>query len=172
MKGKTLEEIIQDTKTMKSEHPGKENIAATGELRIVHFDKLGNVKGDDTYKNLVVTTGRNHIAAILVDPVSEGSMSHMAIGEGTVVQTVGDSALVSELSRKALDSKTQGVGADANKSIYVASWGTGEGTGDITEAGIFNASSSGVMLCRTTFPLKSKGSGDTLSFQWTLTISG
>jgi hypothetical protein len=47
----------------------------------------------------------------------------------------------------------------------------GVGTGAISEAGIFNASSGGTMLCRTVFPVVNKQASDTIAITWTITIS-
>ena len=47
----------------------------------------------------------------------------------------------------------------------------GEGTGALTEAGIFNASSSGTMLCRTEFSVVNKGASDSMTITWTVTVS-
>jgi len=50
-------------------------------------------------------------------------------------------------------------------------FGAGEGTGSITEAGIFNASSSGTLLCRTVFSVVNKGASDSMTITWTVTVS-
>ena len=147
-----------------------EKVIGKGSLSCV-LKKADGTKECWGIDNLVVTTGRNHIADQLSDQ-SEASMSHMAIGEGTTTQILADTALESEVSRKALTSKTQGSGSDANKIIYVADWAAGEGTGAITEAGLFNSATAGTMLTRTTFAVKNKDVGDSLSIQWTLTITG
>ena len=47
----------------------------------------------------------------------------------------------------------------------------GIGTGSITEAGIFNAASSGTMLSRTVFDPVNKTSSDQLSIIWTINLS-
>ena len=47
----------------------------------------------------------------------------------------------------------------------------GDATGAVTEAGIFNAATSGTMLCRTTFDVINKGASDTMSVTWTITVS-
>ena len=47
----------------------------------------------------------------------------------------------------------------------------GTGTGAITEAGIFNASTNGTMLCRTVFPVVTKQAGDTIAITWKVTVS-
>ena len=54
---------------------------------------------------------------------------------------------------------------------YVASFGAGDGTGAITEAGLFNAASGGDMLCRTTFSVVNKGSQDSMTITWEVTVS-
>ena len=45
------------------------------------------------------------------------------------------------------------------------------GTGAVTEAGIFNASSGGTMLCRTVFAVVNKGADDGMSITWQITVS-
>jgi hypothetical protein len=56
-------------------------------------------------------------------------------------------------------------------ATYVASFPAGTGTGAVTEAGIFNASSGGTMLCRTVFSVVNKGADDAMSITWTITVS-
>jgi hypothetical protein len=89
----------------------------------------------------------------------------MAIGEGEVEAKAADTKLGKEISRKALTSKTRA----GNVLTMKALWGAGEGTGKITEAGIFTASSEGTMYLRTVFGLKTKEAGDTLEIIWKYT---
>jgi hypothetical protein len=96
-------------------------------------------------------------------------MSHMAIGEGETSPVAGDTTLETEIARVAVD--TAGGIATANTVAYSATYGTGVGTGALTEAGIFNAASDGTMLCRTTFPVLNKGSNDTISISWVVSIT-
>lgn len=147
-----------------------DGLKITGQLHIVLKDRHGNIKEEETIENLVVNTGKYHIADQLSDQ-GEAAMSHMAVGTGTTAAAAGDTALETELDRNALDSTTQGAGADANKVTYVASWAAADATGAITEAGIFNAGAAGIMLCRSVFAVKNKGAGDTLTNTWVLTIS-
>ena len=121
-------------------------------------------------RNLIVTVGKNHIADQLSD-AGEASMSHMALGTGTTAAVIGNTTLETELDRNALTSKTQGSGGAENQVAYSAEWAAGDATGAITEAGIFNSASAGVMLARSVFAVKNKGATDSLSIVWTLTIS-
>jgi hypothetical protein len=94
-------------------------------------------------------------------------MNHMAIGTGTATPIAGDSTLGTEAGRVGVSSFT----ASANAVTATATFPAGTGTGAITEAGIFNASSSGAMLCRTTFPVVNKASGDSIAITWVVTVS-
>ena len=87
----------------------------------------------------------------------------MAVGTGTPSSTT----LGTELDRNALTSKTR-----SNAVVtMVGDWATGDGTGSITEAGIFDASSNGNMWFSSTFAAISKGAADTLSISWAATVS-
>jgi hypothetical protein len=140
----------------------------------VHFkfinETTGEIRDCGWSPNLVVTTGKNHIADQLAGR-QEAQMSHMAIGTGTTAPVATDTALQTELDRNALDSRTQGTGADANKVTYVCTWPAGDGTGAITEAAIFNSASAGQMLCRSVFPVKNKEAGESMVQTWILTVS-
>tara|TARA_R110001592_G_scaffold100063_1_gene284377 strand:+ start:75 stop:524 length:450 start_codon:yes stop_codon:yes gene_type:complete len=138
-----------------------------GDVAIVLKDKDGNVKDSREIHNLVVSTGLTFICSRMAG-TSAGVMSHMALGSGTTAASAGQTDLVSILgSREALDSTS----ASSNTITYVSSFEAGEGTGAVTEAGVFNASSSGTMLCRTVFPAVNKQADDTMSVTWTITLS-
>ena len=116
--------------------------------------------------NLVVTAGKGYVASRIKD-ASATAMSHMAIGSGTTNPAAGDTALETELGRVSLTS-TSVSGAVVT---YVATFGAGTGTGAVTEAGILNASSGGTLLCRTEFNVVNKGSSDSMTVTWTVTVS-
>lgn len=126
-------------------------------------DKDGNIKQEEKVHNTVTTAGKNMIADRLLASPSLGVPTHMAIGTGTPSGT----ALGTELDRNALTSKSR-----SNAVVtMVGDWSAGDGTGAITEAGIFDASSSGNMHVSSSFSVINKGASDTLSISWTLTIS-
>lgn len=116
--------------------------------------------------NLVVTTGKNFVASRIKD-TTDAAMSHMAIGSGTTAAAAGDTALGTELDRQALTSTT----VTNNTITYVATFGAGDGTGAVTEAGLFNAASGGSLLCRTVFNVVNKGASDSMTITWVVTIS-
>lgn len=143
-----------------------ENLKASGSLRVVVTGIDGKVKEEHEFKNLVVTVGKNFVASRMVG-TSSAVMSHMAVGSSSTAAAAGDTALGSELGRVALGSAT----ATTNVVTYTATFPAGTGTGAIVEAGIFNASSAGTMLCRTVFAVVNKGVDDAMSITWTITIS-
>lgn len=145
-----------------------ESLKVKGELSIVVKDFAGNVKDERQLKNLVVDTGLHFIVQRMKDTTA-GVMSHMSVGTGTDAAAAGDSTLGAEISasRVSLDSTD----VAANTITYVATFPAGTGTGAVTEAGIFNAGSSGAMLCRTVFPVVNKQAGDAMTVTWTVTVS-
>ncbi len=143
----------------------EDQIKLTGRVSIQLFDKDGNIKDSREIKNLVVTVGKEFIAARMVGTPTE--MSHMALGADNTAAAVGDTALGSELGRVALASDTSS-GAIVT---YTASFPAGTATGANVEAGIFNASSGGTMLCRTVFAVVNKGADDAMAITWAITVS-
>jgi hypothetical protein len=142
----------------------------TGEVLVVLRGPDGKEKQREKISNLVVIAGRNHIADQMAAS-GEAAMSHMAIGTGTTAADAADTALAAELDRNPLGAVSQGTDSDAHKVTYTCEWAAGDGTGAITEAGIFNSASAGTMLCRTVFAVKNKGAGDNLTLTWILTFS-
>jgi len=138
-----------------------DNFKMTGHLSIA----LNNTVVQEV-PNLVVTDGKEYVASRMKD-TTKTAMSHMAIGTGSTAAAAGDSALGSQADRNALTSTT----VSGTAVAYVATFGAGEGTGAITEAGLFNASSSGDMLCRTVFAVVNKGASDSMTITWTVTVS-
>lgn len=144
-----------------------DKMKAKGKVGIVLKDANGNIKETREIDNLVVDTGLDYIASRM-GGTSAGVMSHMALGSGTTAASAAQTDLVSILgSREALDSTT----VTDNTIQYVASFEAGDATGAVTEAGIFNASTAGTMLCRTVFSVVNKAADDTMSVTWTITIS-
>lgn len=145
-----------------------DSIKMKGKLNVVLTGPDGAVKESREFDNLVVTVGKNFIASRMKD-TTDTAMSHMEVGTGSTAAAVGNTALETPVasSRVSLNSTT----VATNSVAYVATFPAGTGTGALTEAGIFNASSSGTMLCRTVFSVINKGAADTLGITWTVTVN-
>jgi hypothetical protein len=144
-----------------------DELKATGSVNIVIHDENGKQKENFIIPNMVVTSGLGFISSRMKDTTAT-AMTHMGVGTGSTAAALANTALGTALgSRVSLTSTTVTGAAIA----YVATFGAGVSTGAITEAGIFNASTSGTMLCRTVFSVINKGANDTMTITWTITIS-
>ena len=141
-----------------------DNLEITGALQISLNNEIVH-----QCDNLVVTAGKNWVAGRFKDGSIPDEMSHMAIGSADTAAAAGNTALATELSRIALT--TDGGTVSTNTVQYDASWTSATGAFAIKEAGIFNAASSGTMLARTVFAVINKGTDDTVSISWTITVS-
>ena len=138
-----------------------DGLKLTGKLKIAL-----NGETVQEVNNLVVTDGKEYVASRMKDATAT-AMSHMAIGSGSTAAAASNSALGNQLGRVSLTSTT----VSGAVVTYVATFGAGTGTGAVTEAGLFNASSSGTMLCRTVFSVVNKGAADSMTITWTVTVS-
>lgn len=143
----------------------QDSLKVTGDVLVEIIGADGTLKDRREIKNLVVTTGKEFIAARMVGTPTE--MSHMAIGAGTAAAAAGDTALGSELGRVSLASDS----ASGAVVTYTASFPAGTGTGAVTEAGVLNAGTGGTLLCRTVFAVVNKGADDAMSITWQITVS-
>lgn len=148
----------------------KDSIKTIGTLDVVLTDENGLVKDQFTVPNLVVQTGRNYIAHRMTGS-GNTTMSHMAIGTTNTAAALTDTTLGTETARVSLTSTANS--SPGNVVTYVATFnpGTPSTANAITEAAIFNAASSGEMLCRTVFDVVNKGVLDTLTITWTVSNS-
>lgn len=130
---------------------------ASGDIETVHKD------------NIIVNVGFDFIADAIGKSASRPSvMGFIALGTGTTAAAASQSALVSELDRNAATyAHTTGTKAFS----FTADFPAGDGTGAITEAGVFNAVSGGIMLDRVVFPVVNKGADDSLTAVFTFTMS-
>ena len=145
----------------------EDSLKLKGDVFITVKDKDGNVKEERHEENLVVSAGLNFICDRM-EGTSEAVMSHMGLGSGTTAAAAGDTDLGSILgSREALDSTT----VSSNTITYVSSFEAGDATGAVTEAGIFNASTGGTMLCRVVFAAINKAADDTMSVTWVISLT-
>lgn len=136
-----------------------------GNLRIVLTGENGEVKQEQSVKNLVVSTGKNYIAQRIANNDTT-VMNYMAVGTGNTSPAVANTTLMTEVARVTVGSAN--VAVSANTTTYTATFPSGTGTGALVEAGIFNDPTAGLMLCRTLFPVVNKGALDTLTISWSV----
>jgi hypothetical protein len=142
-----------------------DQLKVTGDVVVEITGPDGQIKDRREIKNLVVATGKTHIASRIVGTPT--AMSHMAIGSSSTAASTADTTLGASLGRVALTSAT----SSGAVVTYVASFPAGTGTGAVVEAGVFNDASAGTMLCRTVFAVVNKGADDAMSITWAITVS-
>jgi len=148
-----------------------DKVKATGVVTVSLNGKVVQV-----VDNLVVTAGKEWIAARMA---TADTMTHMGIGTGTTAAAIGDTALETEITTIATRNALNVPGGNVSGATitYEASWGaddpdiTAPTTTDITEAGIFTASSGGTMLARAILAVINKGETDSMTISWVITIS-
>lgn len=165
-------------------------LQVSGSLSLILVDANGKVKDERYVPNTIVRTGKEFIIDRMTGDPVVAVMSHMGIGTGTLeVDVDQNNALGAELVNgdngvagydRVVCSVTQetptsivyvgvfGGTPNANPTAPAAPTGV-----PITEAGIFNNGTvgSGVMLCRTKFGVITKVPADTLTINWTISIS-
>lgn len=137
-----------------------------GRVSITKFNSIGDIIEKVYIPNLVVSTGLSYITSRMVN-TSQSVMSNMALGSGTTSPTLANTTLGLELGRVILSASS----ATNNVITYTATFPAGTATGAITEAGIFNDNTAGIMLSRTTFAVINKGASDVIAVTWTVTVN-
>lgn len=135
-----------------------------GHVHMVLRGPDGRVKDERKFRNLVVQSGLNWLAAYIGASSPPANMSHIAIGTGSTEVNPNQTALVSERARASATRSNPSGGVVR----WVANFGPGQGTGAIMESGLFNASSGGTMAARQTFAVINKGAQDSLEVTWEL----
>ena len=146
-----------------------------GELTLTVRDAKGRVKDRRVLRNVITDVGKAQVAG-LINGVVTTPFKHVGIGTGTTSETASDTSLEYEIKRKegTVDRTTTSVTNDTAKVEATFSSADGlSGSHAVTEAGLFDASSGGNMLCRKTFdPLNINwDAGDTLTITWKVQVS-
>lgn len=145
-----------------------EQFKLSGKIRFELKDANGKVKEIRDIKNVVVTVGKEYLAAWLIAATqSDYFMRYIALGTGTNAAAAGDTALQTELPTRVAGTLSNSTNVWQNQ----ASFGPGVNTGAITEAGIFSDPAAGTMLARQVFAVVNKAAGDTLTVTWQITLA-
>ncbi len=128
------------TNEQKTVNEFLELIGGTARVTIHRSD--GNVEGPHVCKNQVTKDGLNNLASRSIVTSHTAGFVNIAVGSGTAAGSLGSTALINEVSRKAGATQV----TSRSTMILVSTWG---GAADsvtsvaLEEAGIFNSVSSG-----------------------------
>lgn len=129
------------------------------------LDSEGNLKQKFIKHNLITNVGYDFLCNCFANTTRPAPMKYIAVGTGTTAPALTNTRLYTEIGRlKAGYSHTS-----ADKFLTLsATFGAGVATGALTEAGIFNAATGGIMFDRVTYPVINKGELDTYIISFTL----
>ena len=138
-------------------------VTVVGEL----MDSEGNLKQKFVKHNLITDAGYDFMADCLCNATRPSPLKYIAVGTGATEPDSADTALEAELLRKLCDY------THVSGEHFFALGTTleqGEATGALTEAGILNASTNGVLFDRVVFPVINKEPLDTYRISFTATF--
>lgn len=139
-----------------------------GEFEVFLFDSNKKLKAYRHVKNLTVNVGFTAVCEQMGSTIQPAVFNYCGIGDGTIEASTIDTELGNQLGGRQEAIYTQvSIKVWSNEATFLP----GISTGAITESGLFNASESGTMLCRQTFPVINKTESDTLVITWQYTLS-
>ncbi len=149
-----------------------EQIKLSGQVHIKLIGPDGVVKQEHDGPNLVVTVGKSYLASWLAAASQSGEfMSYIGLGTNSSGPTSGDTTLGAEFSGGGYARILGTLSSASNVWTNTATFPPGNGTGAITEAGLFTTVTSGTMFARQVFAVYNKAAGDTLIIVWNVTFA-
>jgi hypothetical protein len=150
----------------------KDSIDLKGSVNVKLIGPDGVIKQEHTDHNLVVTVGKTYLAAWLAAASHAGEfMTWVGLGTDVSGPTSGDVGLGAEFSGGGYSRSDGTLSSLSNVWTNTSTFAPGNGTGAITEAGLFSTSTSGTMFARQVFAVYNKAAGDTLVVSWSVTFS-
>lgn len=143
-------------------------------VNIKHFGKDGNLIEERTITNLVTNAGKAEVAGLL-NGATTGAFDYIAVGTGTTAAAAGDTALQTEIVDSGL-ARAQGTTSRitttvTNDTAQVTKTFSVTGTKAVTEAGLLDAASAGIILARQVFAAVNVSNGDSLQITWKIQLS-
>jgi len=106
-------------------------------------------------KNIVTNAGLAAIIRLIAAGLTEAKFSHIAIGTGTNPESVTDTALQQEIRRKPATVSQTTTTITGDTALFEATFSSDDGLSgshNVSEAGVFNAETGGILLARKVFP--------------------
>lgn len=149
-----------------------EGLKFKGRVHIVVTDEFGNIKHERIEDNLVVTSGLTYIRDRISSATPPGLITHMELGTGVTAAAAGNTTLGTPLGTRGTVTISTPSATSIQFSSSFAAGAPAAGTNNISEAGLFTASTGGTMLCRLTFTAVPKQANDTMTVNWTVSLTG
>lgn len=122
--------------------------------------------------NLVTNAGKAGIASRINGSGGEAAFTYIAVGTGTTAAAAGNTTLETEITDSGLAranaTASRVTTTVTNDTAQLVQTFTVTGTKAVTESGVLNASSSGVLAARQVFSAINVVNGDSLQITWKL----
>lgn len=147
----------------------KQEIGLKGNFKIACLRDGKTVEYRDI-PNTVMNGGKAEITALMLTDIGGTAFDYLAVGTDSTAPNATQSALIAEVYRVA-GTGSQETTTTTNDTARLTTSIAITASDSIQEAGIFNSSSAGDMLARTTFSAISVNSGDTLNIGYDIKLS-
>ena len=125
--------------------------------------------------NIITITGKGNITALMGNIGSPTAFTYLAVGTGVTAAANTDTALQTEVTNnglaRAAATVTQQTTTTSNDTLRLVKQWTCSGTTAVTECGIFNASSSGIILGHQVFSAYTLQNTDTFQLTYSVSLS-
>lgn len=132
---------------------------------IIYLDKYSFLRDPGTVNNLIMSVGKAAIAGLVGNTGAISAFTFLGLGSSNTAPAIGQTTLGAEISTnglaRAAATVTRTTTNVANDTLTLSKSFSVSGTQGVEEAGIFNASSVGIMLGRALTGTKSLVNGDT-----------
>jgi len=144
-----------------------------GKVTIRKLDKNGNVLEEETFNNLVVNDGKAAVAGLIIGTGT--AFGYIAIGTGTTAESATDTAMETEVARKAATTSQVTTTVTNDTARFEATFSSADGLSGqqaITEYGLFNDPSAGTMLAHAIKAAKNMDwdAGEQLQVTWDVQV--
>jgi len=127
-------------------------------------------------RNVITNVGFAAVIRLIFEDLTETKFGYLAIGTGTTAEAVTDTQLENEIARKRASITQSTVNITGDLAIVEATFSSADGlsgTHNISEVGIFNAPTGGILLARKVFaPIPINWDiGDTITMRYFINIT-
>lgn len=146
-----------------------------GYIHLIARDKDGNIKAERKIHNLITNAGKAGAASRVNGSGAEAAFTFLAVGVGTTAAAAADTTLETEITDSGLERAaatcTRVQTTVANDTAQLDKTWSVTGSKAVTECGILNAASAGVLLGRQVFTAVNVVSGDSLQIIYKVACS-
>ena len=137
---------------------------------IARHIRNGKIIGKRIVKNKVVTSAfvNDIVDNLIAEVAAFGDYKFHGSGTGTGAEAAGNTALGTEVETRDTGTQIEGASANIYKSVATHTYAA---TFAITEHGLFNIATVGILMDRTVFTAINVVSGDKIEFTFTITFS-